>query len=64
MPEIRLGNSRAVFEVVCRGWKISRNIARAKFQPVVALQLVAVHFRHDEEYRAAAQVDDKKLAVF
>src|ERR1700719_4311492 len=41
------------------------NIARAKFEPVVALQLVAVHLLAiDEGTVPAAQVYDKKPAVF
>src|SRR4029077_4177540 len=41
-----------------------RNIARAKFQPVVALQLVPVDFLAvDEGTVLAPQVYDKKLAV-
>ncbi len=41
------------------------NIARAKFQPVVALQLVAVHLLAiDEGAVFAAKVHDKKLAIF
>jgi hypothetical protein len=40
------------------------NIARAEFQPVVALQLVAINFfTVDERPVFAVQVDDKKLAV-
>ena len=41
------------------------NVAGAEFQPVIALQLVPVNFLAiDEGAVFAAQIDDKKFAVF